>query len=263
MIINSTYYQYICRLFLACLTCRANQWTIYKLSAAQLNWLFVFDKSATRSCPALEQSACAFRRTKPRSDHAPGLVPALIRRRRAAVVRDSWSFSGVIRALEDIIHTAPFETTTRSLSSSRVHAATSSPSSHSVCSICKRQHFFSSCQTFMRCNPSQRRDLVMKHRRCFNYLSANHSANECKSKYSCRTCHKRHHKLLQGVSDSKSSLDNEESNRVTLRVRETCNLRCILCSLKWGPRATFPFCSRQRGYVWLPPAVKSLSCGHS
>ncbi|XP_029663492.1 uncharacterized protein LOC115235692 [Formica exsecta] len=40
-----------------------------------------------------------------------------------------------------------------------------------------------------------------------------HSAHECKSKYSCRVCHKKHHSMLHVDSDSSSSaLKNAQSN---------------------------------------------------
>ena len=51
-------------------------------------------------------------------------------------------------------------------------------------------------------NPTQRRETVKTLKRCFNCLCASHSVQECKSKYSCRTCSKRHHSLLHLSSDS-------------------------------------------------------------
>ncbi|XP_032688995.1 uncharacterized protein LOC116852593 [Odontomachus brunneus] len=106
-----------------------------------------------------------------------------------------------IRALEE------FSTGTSSLlggktpSATRVHFAAASAPLRAPCPMCKAHHYFSACPTFMRGAPSQRRDLAKRHRRCFNCLSQNHSAQECQSKYSCRVCHQRHHSLLHADSD--------------------------------------------------------------
>jgi len=88
---------------------------------------------------------------------------------------------------------------------SRVNAATASTSAQSQCPLCQGRHFINVCPAFVSKNASQRRDIVKQHKRCFNCLSARHSAQECKSKYSCRVCHKKHHSMLHVDSDSSSN----------------------------------------------------------
>lgn len=109
---------------------------------------------------------------------------------------------GHIRSLEEYTPSTSGKYNAKSASSSKVHAATAVTASHSACPICKARHYLSVCPAFLRGNPNQRRDIVKHHRRCFNCLSKNHAAHECKSKYSCRRCHKRHHTLLRAESDA-------------------------------------------------------------
>ncbi|XP_070169321.1 uncharacterized protein [Polyergus mexicanus] len=91
------------------------------------------------------------------------------------------------------------------IAASRVHAATASTNAQSQCSLCPARHFIHACPTFVSKNASQRRDIVKQQKRCFNCLSARHSTHECRSKYSCRVCHKKHHSMLHVDSDSSSS----------------------------------------------------------
>lgn len=83
----------------------------------------------------------------------------------------------------------------------RVHVATASPSLHLSCPLCKTRHYLSVFPTFVRVNPSRRRDLVKQHNRCFNCLSQHRSMNDCGSKHSCRICNMKHHTMLHTGSD--------------------------------------------------------------
>jgi len=89
--------------------------------------------------------------------------------------------------------------------SSRVTVATASTSSPTNYPMCKARHYLSLCQKFLTQNPTQRRETVKNLKRCFNCLCTSHSVQECKSKYSCRTCSKRYHSLLHLSSDSEVS----------------------------------------------------------
>lgn len=91
-------------------------------------------------------------------------------------------------------------------------SAVANPSSK--CLLCNSKHFINSCPNFLSMSPSQRRDLIKRVNRCFNCLSKNHSGTECKSKYTCRICRKKHHTLLHVGSDSFSAaeLDSPTTN---------------------------------------------------
>lgn len=77
---------------------------------------------------------------------------------------------------------------TNSKVSSKVSVATTSTSSQSPCPLCKESHYFSACPIFVQRNTSQRRKLVLRHRRCFNCLSDKHAVKDFKSKFSYCTC---------------------------------------------------------------------------
>ncbi|XP_032690462.1 uncharacterized protein LOC116853462 [Odontomachus brunneus] len=111
------------------------------------------------------------------------------------------------RAFDEIASAAQPRSNNRRCQSRQVSAATVSASSSQQCPICNSRHFFSACPTFTQGTPMQRRELVKKHGRCFNCLSRNHSAAECSSKYSCRTCQHRHHTLLHSSSTSAARLE--------------------------------------------------------
>lgn len=84
-------------------------------------------------------------------------------------------------------------------------SASASGSSPAPCPVCKARHYFNACPSFVKGSPSQRRELVRVHKRCFNCLSSSHAVRECSSKYSCRTCKQRHHTMLHMSSDGGST----------------------------------------------------------
>ncbi|XP_029663493.1 uncharacterized protein LOC115235693 [Formica exsecta] len=117
------------------------------------------------------------------------------------------------RALRAAAPGSVVKTGVKPVAASRVYSATASANAQSQCSLCPARHFINVCPTFVSKNASQRRDIIKQQKRCFNCLSARHSAHECKSKYCCRVCHKKHHSMLHVDSDSSSSaLKNVQSN---------------------------------------------------
>lgn len=91
-------------------------------------------------------------------------------------------------------------------SNSRVTSATAAASVNTICPLCNQHHLLSRCQKFISENPNQRREVVKRFRRCFNCLSEKHSARECKSKFTCRKCHQRHHTMIHVDSSSSSQI---------------------------------------------------------
>ncbi|XP_053678616.1 uncharacterized protein LOC128728991 [Anopheles nili] len=61
---------------------------------------------------------------------------------------------------------------------------------------CVDGHALRNCPIFSGKDVQQRREIVASKQLCWNCLSAAHQAKACKSDYSCRTCHQRHHTLL-------------------------------------------------------------------
>jgi len=91
-------------------------------------------------------------------------------------------------------------------SPSKVTSATTSASFNTICPLCSQRHVMSKCQQFVSKSPSQRRELVKQFKRCFNCLSEKHSALDCRSKFACRTCNKRHHTMIHVDSSSSSAV---------------------------------------------------------
>ncbi|XP_025155825.1 uncharacterized protein LOC112588859 [Harpegnathos saltator] len=96
------------------------------------------------------------------------------------------------RALEDLTESSAGKTHSRLTQKVNVAIASTSKS----CPLCKDNHPFSACSLFVKNNAIKRRELASRHRRCFNYLSDKHNRKDCKSQYSCRECHRKHHTLL-------------------------------------------------------------------
>ncbi|XP_011884105.1 PREDICTED: uncharacterized protein LOC105571249 [Vollenhovia emeryi] len=117
------------------------------------------------------------------------------------------------RALENCAPPPSVKASAKNAAAPRVSAATASTSSAAKCPLCQAQHYINACPKFVGGNPSQRRDLVKLHKRCFNCLSEKHSAQACNSKFSCRVCHKKHHSMLH--IDSNSSADPSGSVSTT------------------------------------------------
>ncbi|XP_070162518.1 uncharacterized protein [Polyergus mexicanus] len=109
-----------------------------------------------------------------------------------------------IRALEECAFNSTAKPASKSATSSRVNVATASTVALAACPLCKARHYLNACPEFIGKNATQRRETVKRFKRCFNCLSARHSAQECKSKYTCRSCDKRHHTMLHAESDSSS-----------------------------------------------------------
>lgn len=73
-------------------------------------------------------------------------------------------------------------TSDKTATASQVHATTACANSQPMCPLCKTRHFINVYSIFVSKNPSQR-DIIKQHKHCFNYLSAMHSAQECRNKY--------------------------------------------------------------------------------
>ncbi|XP_049305981.1 uncharacterized protein LOC125776620 [Bactrocera dorsalis] len=73
---------------------------------------------------------------------------------------------------------------------------TSEQRKHTSCELCKRGHTFKTCEKFKKLNLNERNNFVRSKRLCTNCLSHTHNLKNCKSKFNCLYCHKRHHTML-------------------------------------------------------------------
>jgi len=72
------------------------------------------------------------------------------------------------------------------------HVATSAAGSNiPPCPLCGVSHHLIRCDSYLSKTAQQRKDIVVKHRRCFNCLGP-HAANKCTSTRRCQKCGKKH-----------------------------------------------------------------------
>ncbi|XP_077275939.1 uncharacterized protein LOC143904852 [Temnothorax americanus] len=136
------------------------------------------------------------------------------------------------RALENFSPSPSAKAAPKAATASRIHSATASANSQAKCPLCPAQHFINSCPTFSGKNPSQLRDIVKQHKRCFNCLSAKHSVQACPSKYSCRVCQQKHHSMLHVNTDSSSKLAEADApdSSSTATPDPKCNVNSLSAS---------------------------------
>ncbi|XP_025270380.1 uncharacterized protein LOC112639719 [Camponotus floridanus] len=84
-------------------------------------------------------------------------------------------------------------------------ATTTAFATNVTCPLCKAPHFVNKCAKFVQKSPTQRLEIIKQANRCLNCLSAKHAVQSCTSKYSCRTCKKKHHSMLHRESTSESN----------------------------------------------------------
>lgn len=112
-----------------------------------------------------------------------------------------------IRALEEWKPSQSSPEKSKSANAQKISSSNACAKPLPQCALCKAKHYFHVCPKFVSKSPSQRRELVKLHKRCFNCLSDKHSVQACQSRFSCRVCHKKHHSMLHSDSDSCSQSD--------------------------------------------------------
>ena len=77
------------------------------------------------------------------------------------------------------------------------------------CICCGGDHALFKCQSFIKKSVNERIELAKAKRICLNCISSTtHRTHDCKNKFTCRHCHKRHHSLLH--IESKKSEEKTE-----------------------------------------------------
>ncbi|CAB0033665.1 unnamed protein product [Trichogramma brassicae] len=103
-------------------------------------------------------------------------------------------------------------TTTRQSASSSDHRRARAYATRQGCQDCIRcggEHYVVHCDAFTSMNSSERRELVMKQRLCFNCLRTGHAVRACSSRSTCQTCGATHHTLLHEGSCKRSASSHE------------------------------------------------------
>ncbi|GFW38096.1 integrase catalytic domain-containing protein [Trichonephila clavipes] len=66
----------------------------------------------------------------------------------------------------------------------------------SKCICCAEAHPLYKCAVYLKLPINKRIDLIKTNNLCFNCLSTSHRAKDCKSRFVCSECQKRHHKTI-------------------------------------------------------------------
>ncbi|XP_058448939.1 uncharacterized protein LOC131428896 [Malaya genurostris] len=82
-------------------------------------------------------------------------------------------------------------------------ATVESKHSSPPCLACPEKHFLFQCPAFSELPVRQRRELVSQKRLCWDCFRTGYQARNRISKFSCRSCHEKHHSLLHESTPSK------------------------------------------------------------
>ncbi|XP_049318625.1 uncharacterized protein LOC125780372 [Bactrocera dorsalis] len=111
----------------------------------------------------------------------------------------------------------------------KTQSFTSEQKKHTSCELCKRRHKLISCQRFKNLNINERNNFFRSKRLCTNCLSNTHNLKNCKSKFNCLYCHKRHHTMLHysryPISSQSSAFSKKATGLVTTATPETRNTK--------------------------------------
>lgn len=90
------------------------------------------------------------------------------------------------------------------------------------CIFCAGGHTSSNCAEFLKKQVSGRIDTARSKKLCMNCLTDSHKCAECKSKFTCKTCNKRHHTVLH--LDTKTLKANTANLQATNEVESDENV---------------------------------------
>lgn len=88
--------------------------------------------------------------------------------------------------------------------SNKFRMAAATITSSVSCGVCGGSHYAGHCDYYKGLNPQERRSLVLRRQLCYNCLRENHTAQNCPSPTSCRTCGGRHHTLIHEGAGKRS-----------------------------------------------------------
>lgn len=98
-----------------------------------------------------------------------------------------------------------------------------------ACSYCNGKHFIYFCQNFRAISAESRNQFVNEKKLCFNCLNT-HMVVDCKSKFTCRSCKKKHNTLLHIPDTTPISPAGSEKNEQPTNVTVHCASQTMISS---------------------------------
>ncbi|XP_058799753.1 uncharacterized protein LOC131669121 [Phymastichus coffea] len=100
------------------------------------------------------------------------------------------------------------------------------------CPACKEAHYVGHCLTFRGLEPEERRKLVAARGLCYKCLGSSHTARNCPSNNTCRSCAGAHHTLIHEGAGRISRQTDEESQPTTSHDGQSATLQAAATSTK-------------------------------
>lgn len=130
--------------------------------------------------------------------------------RRLVGTKDDMKYEGLVEFLYQHVRVLPsskmagnIPKSTKFRFAANTAAYSSSPSASPL--SCSHNHVLRNCPVFLGMDVRLRPEFVTQKRLCWNCLDSVHQAKKWSSKFTCRTCHEKHHSLLLDPALSKSS----------------------------------------------------------
>ena len=124
---------------------------------------------------------------------------------------DSWTLrmfkqaiNSELQALKDGCKYGSLDTIPPGFSTASFFTPVPSNQTQRYCPFCKNGHRAIDCQIVI--DPKKRRDIATRDRLCFNCLGSRHGSKNCRSRFTCATCHLKHHSALHGAFSDATSM---------------------------------------------------------
>ncbi|XP_039450458.1 uncharacterized protein LOC120429296 [Culex pipiens pallens] len=144
------------------------------------------------------------------------------------------TFSAMIEFLQSRSHRSPAP---KKLFQTRVNsnaAVETLPKTFPLCPACdKHKHSIMDCAAFNGMNVSERMRVVTDKRLCSNCFRSDHFARNCRSKYHCKHCNKRHHSMIHpgsGLQDTNPIVATPAMNPAAVNAATKSSSASVLLS---------------------------------
>lgn len=107
-----------------------------------------------------------------------------------------------------------------------------------ICTMCNLEHLLTNCPKFNKMAVPDRVKFVKQNKFCFNCLNPKHFITECKSRFNCLKCKKRHHSLLhynEGTKNYEQKIKQSEASEDKNKVNsEAPSVKAMTCKYDSG-----------------------------